>query len=101
MTTKNTLRLHRLYDVAFGAMREKARQLGVTLKSMAQSQEYAGKVLRRGTPGAYGNQGGLFVAPWPDRTARTKRFTCAGNSRQRRFARRHPQHFSPVTENRI
>jgi hypothetical protein len=96
MTQPN--KIHKLYDVAFGALRNQARLLGQTLKALAQANEYSGKVLRRGTPGAFGNQGGYFVAPWPDRTARIKRYSCAGNSRDRRFMRRHPHHFAPVTE---
>lgn len=98
MKTKTTLRLHKLYEVTFGALRQQADLLGTTLKALAQHNNYSGKVLRRGTPGAYGNPGWFPYAPWPVRTARTpRRFNCAGNSRDRRFFRRHPQHFSNVT----
>lgn len=85
-------KLHQLYDIAFGHLRERARQLGCTLKAMAQADEYKGKVLRRGTPGAFG------FDLRPPKCAKTNRRGCwtAGNSRDRRFARRHPNHFAPV-----
>lgn len=92
MTTKHS-KLHRLYDTAFGQLRERAKALGITLKAAAQSENYSGKVLRRGTPGAFG-----FILK-PAKSAKTDRRGCnaPGNARQRRFARRHPQHFSPVS----
>jgi hypothetical protein len=88
-------RIHLLYDMAFAMWRVKAKQLGVTLKAIAQDKGYSGKVLRRGTPGAFGfdlrpRQHRERVGLWGRSTEfRTK---VPGNARQRRFARRHPQH---------
>jgi hypothetical protein len=86
-------KLNDLYEQAFGSLREKARLLGITLKQLAQSQEYSGKVLRRGTPGAFG------FDLRPRKSAKTDRagYPCGGNSRQRRFARRHQSHFVKVS----
>lgn len=84
------MKLHKLYDIAFGALRTRARLMGVTLKRIAQAEDYSGKVLRRGTHGAFGFK-------WrPSKSAKTDRRGCevGGNARDRRFARRHPQHFS-------
>lgn len=84
--------LHYLYDVAFGALRHKAQMLGATLKAIAQNENYSGKVLRRGTPGAFGYDLRPRMSAKTDRAG----YPCGGNSRQRRFARRHPQHFTKV-----
>jgi CRISPR/Cas system CSM-associated protein Csm4 (group 5 of RAMP superfamily) len=52
MKTPKTI--HQLYLIAFEEVRDKARMLGVTLKAIVKSQDYSGKILRRGTPGAFG-----------------------------------------------
>ena len=93
---RSAFAVHRLYQVAFGRLlSDKSRTLGKTLKAIAQANEYSGKVLRRGTPGAFG-----FVAPRPTKGAargwRGRSLHAPGNSRDRRFARRHRQHFEPV-----
>ena len=62
MKKKNSI-IHGLYIVAFGHLREMARQLRVTLKAVAQDQGYSGKVLRRGTPGAFGWLGRILDLP--------------------------------------
>lgn len=85
-------KLHKLYMIAFGQFSDMSKASGYTLKALAKGENYSGKVLRRGTPGAFG---------WvmrPSRGAKTDRRGCAvgGNSRDRRFARRHPQHFTTV-----
>jgi hypothetical protein len=81
--------IHKLYTVAFGAFTNKARELGVTLKQLVKQSDYSGKVLRRGTPGAFGYD------LRPKKSAKTNRigYKVAGNSRDRRFALRHPHHF--------
>ena len=88
MKARSGRTLHSLYLAAFGGFRERAKLLNLTLKAVAKANGYSGKVLRRGTPGAFG-----FKAK-PKRTAKTDRRGCnaPGNSRDRRFARRHPNH---------
>lgn len=85
-------KIHKLYNTAFRALRAKAKMLGISIRNLAKIENYSGKVLRRGTPGALG------VDLRPRKSAKTDRRGCKvpGNSRNRRFARRHPQHFTPV-----
>lgn len=95
----NASTVHKLYWTAFQHCREQARLLGVSLRNFVKTQTgYSGKVLRRGTPGAFGYN------LRPSRSAKTDRrgYNAPGNSRNRRFARRHPQHFCsvPITEAR-
>lgn len=91
MRTHKTL--HKLYEVAFGELRNAARAAGMSIKKFMTSDHDSveGKVLRRGTPGAFGatppRQG--LRSFW----TKKRNLGVAGNARQRRFARRHPQHF--------
>lgn len=83
---------HKLYTIAFGGFAERARALGVSIRQLVKASDYSGKVLRRGTPGAFGYD------LRPAKSAKTDRrgYPSGGNARDRRFARRHPQHFCPV-----
>lgn len=91
---KEARTLHGLYEVALGQFRDKARELGVSLKEIAKLNDYSGKVLRRGTPGAFG----FDLRPRQSAKSDRRGFNAAGNSRDRRFARRHPNHFSNVAK---
>lgn len=83
---------YKLYMVAFSGWTEKARALGVTIRQLIKANNYSGKILRRGVAGAFG------FDLRPIKSAKTNRRGCnaPGNSRDRRFARRHPQHFNKV-----
>jgi len=88
--------LHQLYLNATALLRSKAATLGLSIRQYRQSTDgvTTGKRYRNGAPGAFGP-----VAPRPTKTARVDREkgqNPPGNARNRRFARRHPHHFSSV-----
>src|ERR1043166_5622129 len=80
--------LHKLYHVAFGQFGPQAKALGLSVRQLIRKAGYSsnGKVLRRGTHGAFG------FDLRPKKSAKTDRRGCnaPGNARDRRFARRHP-----------
>ena len=87
-------KIHDLYVTAFGGFADQAKALGVSIRKLVKESNYVGKVLRRGTPGAFGHDLS------PAKSAKTDRRGCnaPGNARDRRFARRHPNHFCPVAQ---
>ncbi len=92
MKNKIAFKIHKLYETAFGGLREAARHAGVTIKALLTQDPTTGKILRRGTPGAFGHD--LRPTCGAKTTRQGLRFP--GNSRQRRFMRRHPQHSTSV-----
>jgi hypothetical protein len=83
-------RQHKLYMIAFERLRELAKIYRTTIGKIAQIRKVGGKPLRRGTPGAFG----FDVRPLRSARSNRRGFNVAGNSRDRRFAKRHSHHFA-------